>query len=104
MQANGGKRRSEDRNASNKKTMLGRFYIKYQKKVNQIHQQEVPDGAVNFILKGMIKTFGTSPQTLTQNIPFKRVNAELLDFAFFLYDADKDARGNQPDNGTAVPF
>lgn len=68
------------------------FYIKHQKKLKEIHRQDVPDGTSTFNLKGVIQVFpnGLPPQTITQDLKFVRIYAEHLDYGMFLCDADME--------------
>lgn len=74
--------------------MIAKFYIRFQKKLIQIHEAEISDGASNWSLRGFLKIMPTNgkTQTIMQDLTFKRIQAESLDFAFFLFDADEEIK------------
>ena len=67
-----------------------KFYVRHQKKLVQVHQQDVDDDAQKYVLRGFvqIQPLGGLSQVITQDLMFERMKAEYLDFAFFLFDAD----------------
>lgn len=80
--------------------MLAKFHIRHQGKLLFVHQCDVPDGTSVYTLRGSIQITPTGGETstLTEVIKFQRVQAELLDYAFFLFDADAEVK-KFADNG-----